>query len=436
MVAAGASLLMLAASPLASADDLRDRKRDVERDIGRAQEDLDQSSAQLAGAVKALRTARSELAAAQAELASRRGQVTAAEALDQQMQTELRQAVATLRRARARLAESRTRFERQEELLRKVAVQHYQTGDPDLLALSMVLTSQDPAELTTQLESSRSVMNKQAGSLARLEASQVILTAQEAEVEAARDEVARQRRAAAENLRRKRALEAEAEQAAVKVRSLVGARAEARAVAKKAKAQDLAELDALEVERERVSEMLRQRAEEARRRAEEARRRAEEARRRAAAEAQSRAEARRRAAAARRARPAQASGLAQPVDGWLTSPYGMRFHPVYRRWSLHDGTDYGAPCGAPIRAAESGRVIAVYYNSAYGNRVIVDHGYERGVGLGTAYNHLSSYSTYVGEQVSRGEVIGFVGTTGASTGCHLHFMVFENGATVNPMTWL
>jgi murein DD-endopeptidase MepM/ murein hydrolase activator NlpD len=134
--------------------------------------------------------------------------------------------------------------------------------------------------------------------------------------------------------------------------------------------------------------------------------------------------------------PATASALLDPVSGYITSSYGMRFHPVYRRWSLHDGTDFGASCGTPIRASESGRVIARYYNSAYGNRVIIDHGYHRGVGLGTSYNHLSAYSTYVGQRVRRGDVIGYVGNTGASTGCHLHFMVFENGMTVNPMKWL
>ena len=128
--------------------------------------------------------------------------------------------------------------------------------------------------------------------------------------------------------------------------------------------------------------------------------------------------------------------LDYPVDTYITSSYGMRLHPVYHRWTLHDGTDFGAPCGTPIRAAASGEVIAVYYNPGYGNRVIMDNGYHRGVGLGTAYNHLSSYSTYEGQKVKRGEVIGYVGNTGYSTGCHLHFMVFENGATVNPMNWL
>jgi murein DD-endopeptidase MepM/ murein hydrolase activator NlpD len=114
----------------------------------------------------------------------------------------------------------------------------------------------------------------------------------------------------------------------------------------------------------------------------------------------------------------------------------MRFHPVYHRWALHDGTDFGAACGTPIHAAARGTVIAVYFNEGYGNRVIMDNGFHGGVGLGTAYNHLSAYSTFVGQKVKRGDIIGYVGTTGYSTGCHLHFMVFENGATVNPMHWL
>jgi murein DD-endopeptidase MepM/ murein hydrolase activator NlpD len=128
--------------------------------------------------------------------------------------------------------------------------------------------------------------------------------------------------------------------------------------------------------------------------------------------------------------------LSYPVDGYITSSYGMRLHPVYKRWALHDGTDFGAACGTPIRAAASGTVVGRYYDGGYGNRVIIDHGWVSGGGLGTTYNHLSSYSANVGDRVQRGEVIGFVGSTGYSTGCHLHFMVFRNGATVDPMGWL
>nr|WP_238362478.1 M23 family metallopeptidase [Actinopolymorpha pittospori] len=114
----------------------------------------------------------------------------------------------------------------------------------------------------------------------------------------------------------------------------------------------------------------------------------------------------------------------------------MRFHPILHRWKLHDGTDFGASCGTPIRAAAAGRVVARYYNSGYGNRVLVSHGRMGGASIVTAYNHMSSYAVRKGDQVSKGEVVGYVGTTGYSTGCHLHFMVYRNGATTDPMKWL
>ena len=81
-------------------------------------------------------------------------------------------------------------------------------------------------------------------------------------------------------------------------------------------------------------------------------------------------------------------------------------------------------------------MLSQYFSSSYGNRVIIDHGLLRGVGIATTSNHLSRFAVAVGTQVQRGQVIGYVGTTGASTGCHLHFMIFRNGVPVDPMTWL
>jgi murein DD-endopeptidase MepM/ murein hydrolase activator NlpD len=416
-------LLSFAAIPLASADDLHDRKRRVEGNISRTLEHLDQSSAKLLSATRALEAAQAKLDAAQQHLAQTRGELAAAEVLDRRMQAALDRAVLRLKDARAELAKGREDVAEQEEMLGRLAVQNYQQGDPSLLGLSMVLTSQDPTELSGQLNSVRNVMDKESVNLARLEATRVVLTVKEEEVEEAKQEVAAKRRAAAENLERMKALEAQAEAAEREVAGLVSARAEARSAAAQAKAADQEMLRGLEQERNKISEMLRERAEAARRRAE-------------AAAAASRAAAEREAAEERSSSQSSGSFFSHPVDGYITSSYGMRLHPVYKRWTLHDGTDFGAGCGTPIRAAASGRVIAAYYNAGYGNRVIMDNGYHRGVGVGTAYNHLSSYSTYVGQRVERGEVIGYVGNTGYSTGCHLHFMVFENGATVNPMGWL
>jgi murein DD-endopeptidase MepM/ murein hydrolase activator NlpD len=415
-LAASSVLLGTVAIPLASADELDERKQRVQGDINDTLEHLDQSSAELQAADAALRAAQAKLAAAEQHLAETRGELAAAEVLDRQMQAKLEAAVARLEAARAELAEGREKIAEQEETLGQIAVQNYQSGDPSLLGLSMVLTSQDPAELSSQLNSVRNVLDKEAVTLDRLEASRVLLTVKEEEVERAKEEVAVQREQAAKNLERKKALEEQAEQAEAQVSDLVAIRADAHAAAVKAREADLTVLRGLQQERDKISEMLRKRAEAAAARA-------------AAAAA---------AAAAAQSQASRASSgfLDYPVNGYLTSSYGMRMHPVYHQYTLHDGTDFGASCGTPIRASAGGQVIAAYFNTGYGNRVIIDNGYHRGVGLATAYNHLSSYSTHVGENVSRGEIIGYVGSTGYSTGCHLHFMVFENGATVNPMGWL
>ena len=81
-------------------------------------------------------------------------------------------------------------------------------------------------------------------------------------------------------------------------------------------------------------------------------------------------------------------------------------------------------------------MIEAYYNSAYGNRVVVDHGYVNGVYLVTTYNHMTRDTVHVGEKLERGEVLGYSGSTGYSTGPHLHFETLENGRFVNPMNWL
>jgi murein DD-endopeptidase MepM/ murein hydrolase activator NlpD len=117
-------------------------------------------------------------------------------------------------------------------------------------------------------------------------------------------------------------------------------------------------------------------------------------------------------------------------------PFGMRFHPILKYWKMHTGIDIGVPLGDPVRAAAGGRVIQSYYNSAYGNRIVVSHGYVNGRYLVTTYNHLSTRLAGVGESVGRGEIIGRVGSTGWSTGPHLHFEVMVDGQYRDPVAWL
>ncbi len=127
--------------------------------------------------------------------------------------------------------------------------------------------------------------------------------------------------------------------------------------------------------------------------------------------------------------------LSYPVNAPVTSGFGMRFHPVLHYWRLHAGTDFGAACGTPVHAAAAGVVVRAGRAGGFGNQIVLDHGYVRGTDLASSYNHLSRIYAW-GGRVRRGEVIGLSGTTGLSTGCHLHFEVYENGNHVNPMRWL
>ncbi len=120
------------------------------------------------------------------------------------------------------------------------------------------------------------------------------------------------------------------------------------------------------------------------------------------------------------------AGLIWPVNAPITSPFGWR-------WGrMHEGIDLGAAYGSPIAAAAAGVVIYAGWEGGYGNLVVIDHG----GGLASAYGHQSRIAVSVGQSVSQGETIGYVGSTGHSTGPHLHFEVRVNGQAVDPLGYL
>lgn len=126
--------------------------------------------------------------------------------------------------------------------------------------------------------------------------------------------------------------------------------------------------------------------------------------------------------------------LQKPLDGVLTitSPFGRRYHPILRQWRTHTGNDYAAGTGTPVKAAESGVVTHAGWLGGYGNAVIVMHG----KGVSTLYAHLSKIEVTDRASVERGQVIGRVGSTGLSTGPHLHFEVRIDGEPRNPSDYL
>ena len=121
-----------------------------------------------------------------------------------------------------------------------------------------------------------------------------------------------------------------------------------------------------------------------------------------------------------------------PSGGVITSGFGLRPHPVFKVNRQHWGIDIGAPHGANVVAADTGTVITSDYNSSYGNYIVINHGN----GMTTLYAHLSSRQVSAGNRVEKGQVIGLVGSTGVSTGPHLHFEVSVNGQRVNPERYL
>lgn len=127
------------------------------------------------------------------------------------------------------------------------------------------------------------------------------------------------------------------------------------------------------------------------------------------------------------------SGFIRPVSGgYISCPYGYRIHPITGAYSFHNGVDIAVGAGTPIKASASGKVTVASYTYVWGNYVTINHGN----GFSTLYAHMTNYIVGYGQYVSQGQVIGYVGSTGYSTGNHLHFTIYYNGSTVNPMNYI
>ena len=121
-----------------------------------------------------------------------------------------------------------------------------------------------------------------------------------------------------------------------------------------------------------------------------------------------------------------------PVRGWVTSGFGARISPFTNQLAMHDGLDIGTAPNTPVQSPASGRVVSAGFDAKMGNVVLIDHGY----GIETEYGHLAKLLVKQGQRVKRGDVVALVGSTGLSTGPHLHYMVKVKGQTVNPHNYI
>jgi murein DD-endopeptidase MepM/ murein hydrolase activator NlpD len=404
-----------AAAAKAEVDTLNAQKGAVVQKAADAQALVEESSAVLAAASVKLAASQTVLANAQSALAVAQQNLIAAQRKDSETAGSLAQTQILLKASDNLVQKNQDALDAAQVKVGQMAREQYQQNTT-LIGIATFVTPTTTGGMndklqwaTTMCETSATVMTRREDTQAKMAQAKNTRAVLEAKADLARKDAAAQ-------LGTSQKAQKAAVDAAAQVQVAVDANNAAKAAAADAVAQDQAQAAAQQAEVDAVNARIAQRLRDMT----------------AAQKAAAAADARSKAPAGTTSGPSSSSGLIKPIPGAsITSPYGMRFHPILHVWKLHDGTDFGAGCGTPIHAAASGTVTEEYYNGGYGNRLFIDHGV-----MTTAYNHLSGYAVHVGAHVTQGQIIGYVGTTGYSTGCHLHFMLWVNGTMVNPANYL
>jgi len=404
LLIAVAVAIALAPSAPAQADPREDKKR-IDAEVAKASAILESATERARAAAQRLAAVTAQLPAAQSRVAEARGQVAAAEATANTARRKAAEAQEALNRARQRYQESERRVQQARDRVATFASANYKGSS--IVTLNMLLDARTPQEIIERFGYFERVMATERAAMDDLLAAR--MAAKRAENEAGlKQRAAAEAEAAAERaLEEAKRVQADAEAAVAEVQRLVAERESALKVAEQERAASLARYQRAREEAARIAARL------------------------AAWEAQQR---RNQNAQTPSLRPG--ARLLMPTRGWKSSDFGMRFDPYYKVWQRHDGIDIAAPGGTPIYAAAAGTVIFAGWNGGYGNFTCISHGQYNGQWLSTCYAHQSAIYVRAGQQVQAGQMIGRVGTTGASTGNHLHFEVRLNGNPVQPLDWL
>jgi murein DD-endopeptidase MepM/ murein hydrolase activator NlpD len=302
--------------------------------------------------------------------------------------------------ARRALAEMVAELDQQRHLLGALAREAYQTGGR-FSSLSVVLESTSPQEFAATLRGVQSVLGSEDVVLADMAADLAELAEADARLQAARQDRERAEDVASKAFQLAQQAEQTAQLVARETAALVDARQRALELAQEARADDLEQYRGLLVASQAVGTSLVGWTDDLDD---------------IAAELGS-------------------GDLVRPGTGVLTSPFGPRLHPVLGYVKLHTGVDLSVGDGR-VYSADDGLVVLAGYNEAYGNMTVISHGTVAGSALATVYAHQSQLLVGPGDRVRRGQAIGIIGSTGYSTGPHLHFEIRVDGAPVDPMPWL
>ncbi len=411
-------------APLSSASTIGDKKK-LDAEIAQLRNQLEDTSADLANAFVELHRTRAELPGAQKALAAADAAQAAADRHNDEVATALAVSQANEAKAADTLARNARSTQVVEDQLGNMAREDYQRGG--VSGLSIALEADSPEDFTNRMVMMDTVMRVRGATLRGLDTMRAEGRAVQAHLVAVRKQVAALKVQAEKALAQAKVARGIAAAAKTKLDLMYAAQTRyASAVAAK-KATEITNIKKMKAQSDSLARVLAARAKAAR---------AKAAREKAAREAAARAANR---PVPRSAPDGSSSGyLSRPSNAWVSSEYGMRYHPIWNQWILHAGIDFAANCGSPVYAAADGEVIMAtpeWASGGYGNRLVIDHGIERGVYLTTTYNHLTSF-VVAGGRVSRGQLVAYSGTTGTSTGCHLHFETREDGNPVNPRNWL
>ncbi|MEZ5099158.1 MAG: peptidoglycan DD-metalloendopeptidase family protein [Thermoleophilia bacterium] len=387
-----AAVASLAAVPFALAGGLEDRKRDVDARIAELRDRVAAAREREIVLTGDLAAARERIAAVRDRLDEERAALAVLEDELAQGRARLEGLAEEVRRQRELLELQDGQHRLAERIVEERLVRLYVDGEDTSLE-TLLLDLGSLADLLDRIEYRDAVASHDRRIADELAAARRTTAAARARLAELRDEARRETAALAERTARQRRT---TDDVAARARDLETAQDDRRAL-----------LERVRTSREEAGEDI-------------------EALERTSAELERRLRARAAAAPASAPRPASAAGLIWPVDGPVTSGYGQR-------WGrLHAGIDIGVPSGTPIRAAAAGTVVLAGWLGGYGNLVVVDHG----GGLATAYAHQQRILVSNGATVAQGDVLGEVGSTGNSTGPHLHFEVRVDGVALDPLGYL
>ena len=367
---------------------------DIDKQVAEASEALTEASAAVVAAAESLKDAQAKLPAARETMRLATAKEAEAAGVYRTAAGELVSAKLAYATALSKVTSKEAEITQLQKKVDQFARSVYQQGPTS--QWEIILESTSPSDLTVRLQNIKAVSLSTSKSLDNLLGAKEQLVSDAAAAEDVRLEMQRVADIAAQALIDAQNAADKAAAAKVEVDKLVKQEASALKIAEDDKAEVQKQYDELRAEQLRIAAL------------------------------------------------AKAAGTQGPVDPQATGPLswplpgraagggvGWRIHPVYKYKSCHTGVDSGAPSGTPIRAAASGVVLSTTVSRAYGNMTLIDHG----DGMVTMYAHQSQFGVSPGQAVGNQDVIGYVGSTGFSTGPHLHFEVHLNGVPYNPMGW-